>query len=64
MADFIFDHRNQVEDRRSWVAVSRFPVVDCNGIVVREDRRQHAERRGYRLEEINAENIGIKNLVR
>ena len=63
MINLIFDHRSQVEDRRSWTTISEFPVKDCNGLVVYEDRRQHAERRGYQLEELAVENIGIRSFL-
>ena len=61
MTHLIFDHRSQVEDRRSWERVTVFPVTDCHDII-HEDRRQSAERRGYRLEEIITDDDSIKNL--
>lgn len=63
MANLIFDHRSQVVDRRRWEAVSEFPIVDCDGITVHEDRRKNAERRGYQLEEISTEDVNIKNIL-
>ena len=62
MTHLIFDHRSQVEDRRSWERVPVFPVTDSNDIIIHEDRRQSAERRGYRLEEIIIDDDSIRNL--
>ena len=64
MASLIFDHRSQVEDRRSWERVLAFPVTDCNDLIVHADRRQSAERRGYQLEEISGEDVSIRDLLR
>ena len=63
MASLIFDHRSQVDDRRSWERVPAFPIMDCNNVIVHADRRQNAERRGYQLEEITGEDVSIKNLL-
>ena len=63
MTNLIFDHRGQVEDRRSWERALAFPITDCNDVIVRADRRQNAERRGYQLEEITGEDVSIKSLL-
>ena len=62
MTDLIFDHRGQIEDRRSWDRVRAFPIKDRKGVIVYEDRRLSAERRGYQLEEITFKAEGIKSL--
>ena len=63
MASLIFDHRRQVDDRRSWERVPAFPIMDCNDVIVHADRRLSAERRGYQLEEIVTEDTIIKSLL-
>ena len=63
MPNLIFDNRAQIDDRRSWDRVRSFPVKDCNGVLVHQDRRQSAERRGYQLEEITDADVNMKNLL-
>ncbi|MDH5764740.1 MAG: hypothetical protein OEZ38_01900 [Gammaproteobacteria bacterium] len=55
MSSLIFDQRERIEDRRRWDVMAEFPLVDSDGMVIAEDRRKNAERRGYRLEEITAD---------
>lgn len=55
MVNLIFDHRSRIEDRRAWSSVAEFPLLDSNGVVVHEDRRKNAERRGLQLREIAAD---------
>lgn len=63
MTHLIFDHRGQTEDRRSWEVVSAFPIKDAKGIIIYQDRRQSAERRGYQLEEISTEEVVSRHLL-
>ena len=46
-------------DRRRWIRKSKFPVQDSNGVLVQEDRRILAERRGYDIEVISLEEIEL-----
>ncbi|VAW70085.1 hypothetical protein MNBD_GAMMA09-696 [hydrothermal vent metagenome] len=62
MGNIIIDHRMKVADRRSWNARPAFPLVDSNNEMIFEDRRSFAERRGYDIKELSAEEITLHDI--
>jgi hypothetical protein len=61
MRNIVNDHRMKKE-RRSWNARPDFPMLDSNNVMVHEDRRVSAERRGYELSEVTLEEIAIEDV--
>ncbi len=60
MKNIIIDHRMRSCDRRSWDTTPGYPFVDSDEVMVHEDRRFFAERRGFELNDIVIEEIAIE----